>query len=94
MENKNKALSPMNTLLLSIRNRFFNKQLDFRVRLFNVLAMGGTVISLAMALVGIGTGYGTRLAHRSSGNNQLHKKYDGGEKDNYGTFAVFYFARY
>ena len=32
---------------------FFGAGLDFRVRLFNVLAMGGTVISLAMALVGI-----------------------------------------
>ncbi len=27
--------------------------LDFRVRLFNVLAMGGTMVSLAMALVGM-----------------------------------------
>lgn len=48
----------MNPFLLSVRNRFFNKHLDFRVRLFNVLAMGGTVISLAMALVGIGAGAG------------------------------------
>lgn len=39
-------------------DRFLNKQLDFRVRLFNVLAMGGTVISLAMALVGIATDVG------------------------------------
>lgn len=39
-------------------DRFLNKQLDFRVRLFNVLAMGGTVISLAMALVGIVTRVG------------------------------------
>lgn len=39
-------------------DRFLNKQLDFRVRLFNVLAMGGTVISLAMALVGIATRVG------------------------------------
>lgn len=36
-------------------DRFLNRQLDFRVRLFNVLAMGGTVISLAMALVGVWT---------------------------------------
>ena len=34
-------------------SRYFGPTLDFRVRLFNVLAMGGTVISLAMALVGI-----------------------------------------
>lgn len=39
-------------------DRFLNKQLDFRVRLFNVLAMGGTVISLAMALFGIATDAG------------------------------------
>jgi len=39
-------------------NRFINKQLDFRVRLFNVLAMGGTVTSLAMALFGIMTDAG------------------------------------
>lgn len=39
-------------------DRFLNKRLDFRVRLFNVLAMGGTVISLAMALVGIATDAG------------------------------------
>jgi len=48
----------MKPLLSSIRSRFFDKHLDFRVRLFNVLAMGGTVISLAMALIGIGTGVG------------------------------------
>ena len=39
-------------------DRFLSRQLDFRVRLFNVLAMGGTVISLAMALVGIATRVG------------------------------------
>lgn len=48
----------MKHLFALIRDRFFDKHLDFRVRLFNVLAMGGTVISLAMALVGIGTGAG------------------------------------
>ncbi len=37
---------------------YFGPALDFRVRLFNVLAMGGTVISLAMALVGIAAGAG------------------------------------
>ncbi|GAB1477305.1 hypothetical protein MASR2M70_21430 [Bacillota bacterium] len=39
-------------------HKYLNKQLDFRVRLFNVLAMGGTVISLAMALVGLATRVG------------------------------------
>lgn len=39
-------------------DRFLNKQLDFRVRLFNVLAIGGTVISLSMALAGIATRVG------------------------------------
>ncbi|QIB68827.1 HAMP domain-containing histidine kinase [Aminipila butyrica] len=34
-------------------SRYFGHDLDFRVRLFNVLAMGGTVISFAMVLVGI-----------------------------------------
>ena len=37
---------------------YFGPHLDFRVRLFNVLAMGGTVISLAMALVGIAANVG------------------------------------
>ena len=37
---------------------YFGPALDFRVRLFNVLAMGGTVISLAMALLGITAGAG------------------------------------
>ena len=37
---------------------YFGANLDFRVRLFNVLAMGGTVISLAMALVGIAANVG------------------------------------
>ena len=39
-------------------SRYFGPVLDFRVRLFNVLAMGGTVISLAMALFGIATDAG------------------------------------
>ena len=44
---------------------YFGPTLDFRVRLFNVLAMGGTVISLAMALVGIAieTGFGNIIAN-------------------------------
>lgn len=37
---------------------YLSSHLDFRVRLFNVLAMGGTIISLAMALIGIFTATG------------------------------------
>lgn len=37
---------------------YFGANLDFRVRLFNVLAMGGTAISLAMALVGVAANVG------------------------------------
>ncbi len=48
----------MKRFLSLIGSRFLDKHLDFRVRLFNVLAMGGTVISLAMALVGIATNAG------------------------------------
>lgn len=48
----------MKEKLTQFIDRFLNRQLDFRVRLFNVLAMGGTVISLAMALVGMGTDAG------------------------------------
>ena len=40
-------------LLSLVFGSFFDKTLDFRVRLFNVLAMGGTVLSLAMVLIGI-----------------------------------------
>ena len=43
----------MRRFISIIGRRFFDKNLDFRVRLFNVLAMGGTIISLAMALIGI-----------------------------------------
>lgn len=43
----------MKRLILLICESFLDKSFDFRVRLFNVLAMGGTVISMAMALVGI-----------------------------------------
>jgi signal transduction histidine kinase/ActR/RegA family two-component response regulator len=35
---------------------FFRKELDFRARLFNVLAMAGAVISLAVAVLGAFTG--------------------------------------
>ena len=34
----------------------FSPTLDFRVRLFNILASGGTVISLIMAFLSLGTG--------------------------------------
>ena len=34
----------------------FSSNLDFRVRLFNILALGGTIISLIMALLSLGTG--------------------------------------
>ena len=34
----------------------FSLTLDFRVRLFNILALGGTVISLIMALLSLGIG--------------------------------------
>ena len=34
----------------------FSPTLDFRVRLFNILALGGTVISLIMAFLSLGTG--------------------------------------
>ena len=34
----------------------FSLTLDFRVRLFNILALGGTVISLIMAFLSLGTG--------------------------------------
>jgi hypothetical protein len=37
-------------------NAFFRKELDFRARLFNVLAMAGAVISLAVAALGPFTG--------------------------------------
>lgn len=48
----------MKEKLSQFADRFLSKQLDFRVRLFNVLAMGGTVVSLAMALVGVATRVG------------------------------------
>ncbi len=48
----------MKNRLRQIIGTYFGPNLDFRVRLFNVLAMGGTVISLGMALVGIATQVG------------------------------------
>ena len=48
----------MKSRLIQFISAYFGNSLDFRVRLFNVLAMGGTVISLAMALAGIATDVG------------------------------------
>ena len=48
----------MKNLLRQFISIYFGPNLEFRVRLFNVLAMGGTVTSLAMALVGIATNVG------------------------------------
>lgn len=55
----------MKDLLTQFVGTYFGTDLDFRVRLFNVLAMGGTVISMAMALVGItiNTGSGNIVAN-------------------------------
>ncbi|MBP8614032.1 MAG: HAMP domain-containing histidine kinase [Firmicutes bacterium] len=53
MQNKIMAGEHMKNRLTQFISTFFGTGLDFRVRLFNVLAMGGTVISMAMALVGI-----------------------------------------
>ena len=48
----------MKNRLAPFIHTYFGPGLDFRVRLFNVLAMGGTVISLAMALVGVAANAG------------------------------------
>lgn len=51
-------MSPIN-IHPKLRNLFyslFSPSLDFRVRLFNILALGGTVISLIMAFLSLGTG--------------------------------------
>jgi len=42
----------MKKFLSHIRKTYLNPGLDFRVRLFNVLAIGGTVISFLMAVLG------------------------------------------
>ena len=46
----------MTMLLDLIRRTFLNKQLDFRVRLFNVLAMAGALIGLIITVSGIMAG--------------------------------------
>ena len=43
----------MRKLLLFIKDRFFGRHLEFRVRLFNVLAMAGALIGACMCVVGI-----------------------------------------
>ena len=45
----------INPKLRNIFHSLFSPTLDFRVRLFNILALGGTVISLIMAFLSLGT---------------------------------------
>ncbi len=55
---KNREVIPINInpKLRNIFHSLFSPTLDFRVRLFNILALGGTVISLIMAFLSLGTG--------------------------------------
>ena len=46
----------INPKLRNIFHSLFSPILDFRVRLFNILASGGTIISLIMAFLSFGTG--------------------------------------
>ena len=46
----------INPKLRTIFHSLFSPTLDFRVRLFNILASGGTIISLIMAFLSFGTG--------------------------------------
>lgn len=46
----------INPKLRNIFHSLFSPALDFRVRLFNILALGGTVISLIMTFLSLGTG--------------------------------------
>ena len=46
----------INPNLRNISHSLFSPTLDFRVRLFNILALGGTVISLIMTFLSLGTG--------------------------------------
>ena len=46
----------INLKLRDIFHSLFRPPLDFRVRLFNILASGGTIISLIMAFLSFGTG--------------------------------------
>ncbi len=73
----------MKSLLNLIRRTFLSKQLDFRVRLFNVLAMAGTLISLITAAAGIFTGAGwvniaTSLASMLLSYGLLYYSYQSG----------------
>ncbi len=73
----------MKSLLNLIRRTFLSKQLDFRVRLFNVLAMAGTLISLITAAAGIFTGAGcvnivASLASMVLSYGLLHYSYQSG----------------
>lgn len=43
----------MEKFLARFRQTYFNPSLDLRVRLFNVLAIGGTLISILMAVLGL-----------------------------------------
>lgn len=43
----------MKNLLFSLYDKFLDKSLDFRVRLFNVLALAGTLIGALMAVLGL-----------------------------------------
>jgi hypothetical protein len=42
----------MKRMLRTFLHTFFRKELDYRIRLFNVLAMAGALISLAVAVLG------------------------------------------
>ena len=48
----------MNKVLRYIGDTFLNKRLDFRVRLYNVLAMSGVLIGLSMAALCVYTNAG------------------------------------
>ncbi|MDL2272960.1 HAMP domain-containing histidine kinase [Oscillospiraceae bacterium OttesenSCG-928-G22] len=48
----------MKRLWMVVCEKYLHKRLDFRVRLFNVLAMAGMLVSLLMALLGVFSGAG------------------------------------
>lgn len=48
-----RSSKPKQTVLARLQRVYLNPALDFRVRLFNVLAIGGTAISLLMMLFGM-----------------------------------------
>lgn len=55
----------MSKFIHGVKNRYLHKDLDLRVRLFNVLALAGTLVGAFMALLGIITraGWGNVLAN-------------------------------